>query len=216
MFVFKIKAALSLVMVVAFMATGATLLAYRTALGQEDTKTDPAAGEAELTVDLAKKLLPEAAGISNADFKALSRNPRPETVRSKSLSLVLLTLKPPGKNPDAHKEFRILGEGLKVSEILEAMWISKDKGYASFIQPKYITDCICQSNAERAEGIVTFQSDLFAGHIPFVAQVTKEGWIITEFQLRQYKIRVVRSKDGIWSQEALTDAKADAPAPKKE
>ena len=223
MFISKIKAALSVVLIVAFMATGATLLAYRTAAGQEDTqqpkkdaKADPPADEAELTVDLAKKLLPEAAGISNADFTALSKNPRPETVKSKSLSLVLLALKPPGKNPDAHKEFRILGEGLKVSDILEAMWISKDKGYASFIQPKYITDCICKSTAERAEGVVTFESDLFAGHIPFVAQATKDGWIITEFQLPQYKIRVVRNKDGIWSQETLPDAKADPPAPKKE
>jgi len=223
MVVCKIKAALSALLIVAFMATGATLLAYRTAAGQEDTerspkdaKADPPADGAKLTVDLAKKLLPEAAGIRNADFNALSKNPRPETVKSKSLSLVLLALKPPGKNPDAHKEFRILGEGLKVSEILEAMWISKDKGYASFIQPEYITDCTCQSTAERAEGVVTFESDLFAGRIPFVAQAAKEGWIITEFRLPQYKTRVVRNKDGLWSQETPPDAKADPPAPKKE
>lgn len=222
MLVPKNKAALSVMLIVAFMATGVTLLAYRTAAGQEDAKpskenakADPPADEAGLTVDLAKKLLPEAAGIRNSDFKALSKNPRTEAVRSKSLSLVLLSLKPPGKNPDAHKEFRILGEGLKVSEILEAMSISKDQGYVSFIQPKYITDCICQSTAERAEGVVTFQSDLFAGHIPFVAKATKDGWIITEFQLPHYKIRVVR-EDGIWNQEALPGPQADPPAPKKE
>ena len=83
------------------------------------------------------------------------------------------------------------------------MWISKDKGYASFIQPKYITDCTCKSTAKRAEGVVTFKSDLFAGRIPFVAQATKDGWVITEFRLPQCKTRVVRGKDGVWSQEAL-------------
>ena len=161
------------------------------------------AQEAKLTVDIAKKLLPAAAGISNADFEALAKDPRPDVVKSKSLSLVLLALRPP-KNQDAHKEFRVLGNAIKVSDITEAMWISKDEGYASFIQSKYITDCTCKSTAERAEGVVTFQSDLFAGCIPFVAQATKGGWIITEFRLPLYKTKVVRGKDGVWSQEALT------------
>src|SRR4051812_9314323 len=130
------------------------------------------AQDAKLTVDLAKKLLPQAAGISNADFKALLEDPRQEVVKSKSLSLVLLALNPPAnirKNPDAAKEFRVLGEDLRVSDITEAMWISNDKGYASFIQPKYIIGCSCESTAEWAEGVVTFKSDLFAGRIPFVA-----------------------------------------------
>ena len=160
------------------------------------------AQDAKLTVDQAKKLLPAAAGISNADLKVLSQDPRPDAVKSKSLSLVLLALRPP-KNPDADKEFRILGENIKVSDITQAMWASKDEGYASFIQPKYITECTCESTAERAEGVVTFKSDRFAGRIPFVAQATKDGWIITEFRLPQHKIRVVRGNDGVWSQEAL-------------
>jgi hypothetical protein len=162
------------------------------------------AQDAKLTVDQAKKLLPSAAGISNADFKALSKDPRPDVVKSKSLSLVLFTLRPP-KKPDAakDKEFRVLGENIRVSDITEAMWVSKDEGYASFIQPKDIIECTCKSTAERAEGVVTFKHDLFAGRIPFVAQATKDGWIITEFRLPLYKIRVVRGKDGVWSQEAL-------------
>src|SRR5262245_8111459 len=106
------------------------------------------AEDAKLTVDVAKKLLPQAAGISNADFQALSED-RQHKVKSKSLSLVLLALKPliKQKNPGATKEFRVLGEKLKVSDIFQAMWISKDKGYASFIQSKYITDCTCKSTA---------------------------------------------------------------------
>lgn len=164
------------------------------------------ADEARLTVDRAKELLPQAAGISNADFKVLSDNPRLEAVKSKSLSLVLLALRPPAKdNPDAAREFRLFGDKPRpVSDVVAAMWISRDKGYASFIQPKYITDCTCKSTAERAEGVVTFESDLFAGRIPFVAQATKDGWVITEFRLPQYNTKVVRGKDGVWSQEALT------------
>jgi hypothetical protein len=160
------------------------------------------AQDAKLTVDLAKRLLPPAAGISNADFKALLKDRRPDVVKSKSLSLVLFALRPP-KNPDAAKEFRILGDEIRVSDITEAMWISKDKGYASFIQPTDITECTCESTAERAEGVVTFNHVLFAGRIPFVAQATKDSWIITEFRLPLYKTRVVRGKDGVWSQEAL-------------
>jgi hypothetical protein len=127
---------------------------------------------------------------------------RPDVVKSKSLSLFFFTLRPP-VNPDAEMEFSVLGDSIKVSDIIQAMWVSKDNGYASFIQPKYITDCTCESTAERAEGVVTFKHNLFAGRIPFVAKATKDGWIITEFRLPQYKTRVVRGKDGVWSQEAL-------------
>jgi len=81
----------------------------------------------KLTVDQARNLLPEAAGISNADFKALSKNPRLETVKS----------------------------------------------------------------------------DLFAGRIPFVAQATRDGWVITEFRLPHYKTKVVRGKNGVWEQQEL-------------
>ena len=166
------------------------------------------AQEGKLTADAAKKLLPDAAGISNADFKALSENPQAETVKNKSLSLVLLALdvqKIAQKNPDAAKEFRFLAEEYTPpSEIAAAMWISKEKGYASFIQPSYITDCTCDSTGERAEGVVTFKSKLFTGRIPFVAQATKDGWVLTEFRLLHYKTKVVRGKDGVWKQEDLT------------
>jgi hypothetical protein len=159
---------------------------------------------AELTVDQAKKLLPQAAGISNADFKALLKDRRADVVKSKSLSLVLFALRPP-MNPDAgkDKEFRVLGNDIKVSDITDAMWISKDKGYASFIQPKYITECSCESTAGGAEGVVAFKTDLFAGRIHFVARRANDGWIISEFRLPQYKIRVVRGKDGGWVQKAM-------------
>ena len=168
-------------------------------------KSDPSrperAGEPRLTVDQAKTLLPQAAGIRNADFEALQGDPRPETVESKSLSLVLLALKPPVKNADAAAaEFRVLGENLKVSDITQAMWISKGEGYASFLQPKYITDCTCESAAGRAEGVVTFRSDLFAGGVPFVARATGDGWAVTEFRLPQYGTKVVLGDDGIWRQ----------------
>jgi hypothetical protein len=51
--------------------------------------------------------------------------------------------------------------------------------------------------------VVTFKNEVYAGRIAFVAQATKDGWIITEFHLPQYKRKVVRGKDGVWTQEAL-------------
>jgi hypothetical protein len=177
------------------------------------------AQDEKLTVERAKKLLPEAAGIRNADIQAHSEGARlePDTIKSKSLSLVLLTLKPPAvKNPEADKEFRLFEDKPRpVSDVLEAMWISRDEGYASFIQSKYITDCTCTSTADRAEGVVTFKSDLFSGRIPFIAQATKDGWVITEFRLPQYKTKVVRGADGLWKQEALTDKPSASVAPER-
>ena len=165
------------------------------------------AQEGKLTADAAKKLLPAAAGISNADFKALSEDPQADTVKSKSLSLVLLALdvqKIAQKNPEAAKEFRFFGEEYPPpSDIAVVMSISKSKGYASFIQPAYITACTCESNGDRAEGVVSFKSKLFEGRIPFAARATKEGWVITEFTLPQYKTKVIRGKDGVWKQEDL-------------
>ena len=160
--------------------------------------------ERGLTPELARKLLPAASGIRNADFETLSIYPRRDVVQSQSLSLALLTLRPPVNRDGAtDEEFRYLGDQINLSDVVQAMWISKDQGYASFIQPKYITDCTCKSTADRAEGVVTFKSELFAGRIPFVAMATKESWIITEFRLPHYQFRVVRDKDGVWSQEAL-------------
>lgn len=167
--------------------------------------------ERGLTPELARKLLPAASGIHNADFETLSIYPRRDVVKSQSLSLALLTLRPPVNRDGAtYEEFRFLGDQINLSDIVQAMWISKDQGYASFIQPKYITDCTCESTAERAEGVVTFKHDLFTGRIPFIAQATKDGWVITEFRLPQNKTKVVRDKDGVWSQEALEGGRMDA------
>ncbi len=173
------------------------------------------AQDGKLTVDQAKKLLPRTAGISNTDLRALTGDRRPEAVKNKSLSLLLLMLTPPAvKNAEADKEFRLFDDRPRpVSDVLEAMWISKGEGYASFIQPKYITDCTCESTADRAEGVVTFKSDLFAGRIPFAARATKDGWVITEFRLPQYKTRVVRGEDGVWTQEALPGKPGAAASP---
>jgi hypothetical protein len=168
------------------------------------------AQEAKLTAEAAKKLLPQAAGMSNADAKALgeAEATSPDRIKSKSLSLVLLALDPEiaEKNPAALKEFRYLGAGFPSPDrIAKAMSISKGQGYVSFIQAKYITDCTCESTAERAEGVVTFKNEVYAGRIAFVAHATKAGWVISEFRLPQYKTKVVRGKDGVWTQEALPD-----------
>ena len=95
----------------------------------------------KLTVDRAKKLLPPAAGINNADFKALLKDPRPDVVRSKSCRscsshFVLRKTRMPTRS---------FGSGgrtsIRVSDVTQAMWISRDEGYASFLQPNDITEC---------------------------------------------------------------------------
>jgi hypothetical protein len=170
----------------------------------------PGADDGQLTVAQAKKLLPEAAGMRNADFKSLgeTRQPDPAKIKSKSLTLVLLSLhpEPDAKNSEAMlKEFRFLGDTVpNPAQFAAALSTSAKHGYASFIQEDWITDCTCKSTADRAEGTVAFKTDHFAGKIQFKAEKEKDGWVITEFHMPNYKIRISRGKDGIWKKETST------------
>jgi len=164
-----------------------------------------AADENKLTVEHAKKLLPQAAGMINADLDTLGRDPRPEAVKSKSLTLMLLAYNPvvAEQNPKATKEFSFTGEVPKPSEIIAAIAISKQQGYASFIQPKYITDCTCESKGDKAEGSVSFKCDLYSGRVLYSARRIKDVWTITEFRLPIHEIRIVRGENDVWKQESL-------------
>jgi len=167
------------------------------------------AEESKLTAARARQLIPEAAGIPNADFKTLMTNPTPASVTSKSLSLVLMSLDAHGRarqTPAVGGEFRYLSPvPPRPGDLTKAISSSQRSGYVSFIQPQFITDCTCETTGDQAEGIVTFKSDLYAGRIPFIARLTKNGWAITEFHLPKYGTRVVRDDEGLWSQEDLPE-----------
>ena len=81
------------------------------------------------------------------------------------------------------------------------MWISRGKGYASFIQPEYISECETTSTNGIATGTVFFNADkLYAGAVEFTARRSDGSWRIEEFRLPNYGIRTVRGDDGKWKQ----------------
>lgn len=155
-----------------------------------------------LTVDLARDLLPEAASISNADFTKLSRMPQWASIKSQSLSLVIMTLEPlnPDGTPAADMQF--LTEGTpKPSDLANAMWLSQGKGYASIIQPEYISECrLDAADADgRVRGVVRFNApQLYVGVVNFEARRHDGKWRVEKFTLPVRGISVVLGKDGNW------------------
>lgn len=162
----------------------------------------------KLTTADAKELIPEAASIANEDFETLSKTPDPTKIETQTLSLVLFSLNPfeeAKKNPAVLNDFKYLTERFpKPSTIADAMWRSKSKGYASMIQPEFITDCKCNTENGKATGTVTFTADkLYAGTVEFTAHPNNGAWRVEEFRLPNYGVKVVRGEDGAWKKTPL-------------
>ncbi|EMB17828.1 protein containing Serine/threonine protein kinase [Rhodopirellula europaea 6C] len=157
-----------------------------------------------LSEELACSLIPEAASISNEDFQKLQTNPAAQTIKNKSLSLVLMALDIRDQSPEAANEFRFLVEGYpKPSEIAAAMSPSRSKGYFSIIQPDYITECkITNSTDEIARGKVTFNAPkLYIGSATFKARKHDGTWQIEKFHLPSRQISIELGEDENWHHE---------------
>lgn len=163
----------------------------------------PAGGQGgkELTPEMARKLLPKAAGMSVAEFQKLAGGTPPAKMKNQPLTLTILTLKVAGK--DAEKEFRFLGDAIKPAELTEAIQRTKADGYGTIIHPDDITSCTCKTKGDRADGVVAFANKVYAGQVEFTARRTRGGWAITEFRMPKSKMRVVLTRAGTWKKEAL-------------
>jgi hypothetical protein len=175
--------------------------------GETETSTDHG-----LTAEAAQELLPSAASMSSADFEKLASAqtvPRFDSIKSKTLTFVLLTLNPQtasAENEAVLEDFNFpTGNALpQPSEIAEVIYKSKAKGYATFLQPDLITHCTCQSDGDTASGFVTFSApDLYAGKVQFIARRNEGKWQIEEFHLTNYGIKTVLGNDGKWQQSPL-------------
>jgi hypothetical protein len=164
----------------------------------------PIAKPSDLSPSEARALIPEAASMSFADFQKLtsSVDASATTFESHSLSLILLSLrmdKAAKDNSEAKADFRCLGEVLNPAVVARAMSLSKSRGYASVIQPDFITDCTCSASEGAATGVVSFRAEgLYAGKIEFLARWNNGAWQIDEFRLPGYGIKTVRGEDGKW------------------
>jgi uncharacterized protein (TIGR03067 family) len=171
-------------------------------VGNDNTE---ATNDGQLTEELARELIPRAASMSKEEFQKLQTNPSDQTLESKSLSLILMTLDVRGQTPEAASDFKYLVDGYpKPREIAAVMSPSRSKGYFSMIQPDYITECkITSSTDEIAQGKVTFNAPkLYIGSVVFEAKKHKKEWRIEKFQLSSRQISIVLGEDGNWQRQA--------------
>lgn len=166
-----------------------------------------------LTSTLARTLLPRAASISNEDFARLSAAPRPDTISSQSLSVVLMSLpvleEAPGFVDDLEYAF---GGVPRPSELVKVMSISRSQGYVSFIQPSQITDCRCEpapDDTNRSVGTVSFRNNVYRGTVTFQAERRDGQWVITQFHLPKRGITTELAEGGQWRRVPETETNAE-------
>lgn len=165
------------------------------------TSTVPQSGS--FTDVVARQLLPEAASMPFKEFEKIARSavpPNPDTLASQSLTVVLLGL---NITDEAARDFKFIAGVPKPSDIAKAITTSRWKGYASFIQPEYITACeavIDSEDKNRVNGWVEFQAaEIYEGKVHFSAKTMADGkWKITEFNLPNANVTLSLDKDGKW------------------
>ncbi len=157
--------------------------------------------------DIFKDLLSEAAGIPNDQWIRFSQDARgadSTVIAGTPLTLVLLGLNPSqaaDANPEAKTDFWYLTETFpRPSELAGTLWMSRNKGYASFLQPQYITAIEVEVDRDTARGSVRFAvPKLFAGKIQFAAKRESGRWHVVEFELPGYGIEVYLGTTGKWA-----------------
>ena len=183
--------------------------------GKPAATVEPSDNNAPLTNLVARHLICKATSMSNANFKNFagpegSLNATP--YKNKSLTLVLLThnlKKAMAKNPEAANDFQFLGE-IDPDKLARALTRSKLQGFASLIQPEFITHSACTTDGDQATGFVTFHAkELYSGKVNFVATRQEKDWRIEELHLPNYGIKLILDKDGNWHH-ADSDANKEA------
>jgi hypothetical protein len=160
------------------------------------------ADEGKLTPERAKKLLPEAASVPYKDLEALSEGKKLPKA-NQSPTYFVLTFVPPKELPEgAAKDFD-WSLPVNPAKFAAALTLSRDRGFASILQEKYITQCTCESDDRRAQGQIAFKCDAYTGSINFKAAKVKGGWVIREFEWPHLGVRFVRGEGGNWRQEKV-------------
>jgi hypothetical protein len=62
----------------------------------------------------------------------------------------------------------------------------------------------CKARGKDATGVVTFRTPgICEGRIEYTARLGDKGWVVEEFRLPNYKVRVTRKAGGVWKQSAM-------------
>jgi hypothetical protein len=159
-----------------------------------------AAKPSDLSPSEARSLIPEAASMSFVDFQKLAgaqAAPSATAFESLPLSLVLLSMRP---GEAAKEDFRYLGEAIPPPALAHAVSLGQARGYATLIQPDFITDCTCSASEGAATGVVSFRAEgLYSGKVEFLARWNNGAWQIDEFRLPGCGIKTIRGPDGKWT-----------------
>lgn len=167
-----------------------------------------AAKTAENSVDWIL-LLSEAASIPLNEWNTLSgdiKGPDTIAVRGEPLSLVLLNLNPfeaAKANEKVRQDFWYLTETIpKPNEIGDAISISREQGYVSFLQPEYITNVGADESGGSVVGFAGFTvSKLYSGRVGFKAGRINGELKITEFTLPNYGITLQLNEQQQWQRQ---------------
>jgi hypothetical protein len=160
------------------------------------------ADESKLTPERARKLLPEAASLRYKDLEALSEG-KELPKANQSPTYFVLTFAPAKELPEgATKDLDLTTND--PAALAKALAVSKDLGFASIIQEKYITECTCESDDRQARGRVAFKCDAYTGSIDFKAAKVKGDWVIPEFEWPHLGVRFTRGDGGNWRQEKVS------------
>jgi serine/threonine protein kinase len=154
-----------------------------------------------------KELISQAASIPLNEWNTLAgdiKGPNAVAVRGEPLSLVLLNLDPfaeQKQNEHVIRDFWYLTETLpKPQELANAISVSKDKGYVSFLQPERMTNLTFEEADGTVEGSVGFSvPKLYSGRVEFMARRYYDNiWRIDEFRLPHYDITLRRNTQNLW------------------
>lgn len=172
------------------------------------TTTNPAKDDPEAAKEI-RALIPEAAGGPFKEFEVMAQGSGPPSFDewpNQSISVFTLSWQPPKEKADAatraacEAEFNYIGDGPpNPAGLANAMSRSKSKGYASIIQPEFITDLTCKVDGDTAIGTCSFKAEkLYQGKVDYTARKGDKGWRIVEFRMPASGIRVIRQEDGLW------------------
>ncbi len=146
-----------------------------------------------------KALIPEASSLPIAQwhpYKEGASIPNIEDMPNQALSLVLLSMK---QSPKEKETFAFETDEFGAGMLSAWMERSKLKGYATLLQPEFITECTCSVQKDKAEGTLSFRDKgHYHGKVDYTARKTDSGWRIEEFRLSGFQIRVQLEANGRW------------------
>lgn len=171
------------------------------------------AGAADRDAEEIKALIPAATAMSLADFDRIasgSELPKPSSLKSQPLTLILLTLKPKADEA-ARSEFRFLGDGPSGAAKPAALAGEMTRfvrgsgrfrfatGPVTLLHADRITKHKCNVDGDSATGTVSFTvPKLIQGSVRYVAGRKDSKWRIEQFAIPAHETRIVLADDGTW------------------